>query len=272
MGDVWVYNYRASDAPSADHEDDTFELIPGAKLFCEASYTMLNVTPLEDHQALALLGFKPSAEPPFDIEELTLRLLHSRGVALIRNANRDELALASLVQQGIDPQPEQYSFIDGIVFDDTRLPLHPGGFAYRFMGMVGKEWIPITRVFSRGAEGWNVTDYSEWPLPGEENRAKKLSSKQLPLEAVQVYCRGLDVLYQSQRSYRALDRMFSLTLRQLGGVNAKTIISGYLGNNQQASDELHREDRDVALFPGNATVNRVGTTAAIDQLRSSFEA
>src|SRR4051812_9716977 len=61
-------------------------LASGAELYAEPSVTGLNTQPVDDHQALALLGARiatsGSAAP--DIQQLAVRLLAEGSVALVR--------------------------------------------------------------------------------------------------------------------------------------------------------------------------------------------
>jgi hypothetical protein len=140
----------------------------------------------------------------------------------------------------------------------------------------------VTRVFSRQSPvaskdgdvpsppldgSWVVRDDTAF---GTEEQ-KHIATAHAPAEAIVAYPNGLGILYKSQRTYRRLEAIFATIERMQSGVNSKTIISGYVGSVEQAHSELRRADRDVALFPTGATVHRVASSSAIDQLMREFE-
>jgi hypothetical protein len=253
-------NFKVNDRDGAPGQ----ALVTGAELYAEPSVTGLNSQPVDDHAAFALLGARPSAAPPLELQELAVRLLSEGSIAVVRNAHLGELELE---RRGIDPRPEGFSFLDGLLLTESGVPMTSRCFAQRFTGEYLGELREITRVFSRGAEAWSVRDFVNYRADGEA----EIASASIPLNSVLVYPNGLGILYKSQRGFRRLEGIFRTVERLQGGVNAKTIIAGYLGNVEQAHDELARNDRDVALFPTGATVNRVASTAAIDQLMREFD-
>jgi hypothetical protein len=273
-------------------------LVCGAELYAEPSVTGLNTQPVDDHCALALLGSAVAGPARVDLEALCTQLLSQGSVALVRNdllqpATQEHSVAAASVppSDGRKDAAATGSFVllDGLVTLDPAVPFTLEQFAQRFWAKVDGESKCVTRVFSRrdgapspsapadepqhsgsrqgGPPTWSVRDYTAF---GTEDQ-QLIATASAPADAVVAYPNGLGILYRSQRAYRRLEGIFATIERMQSGVNSKTIISGYVGSVEQAHSELRRADRDVALFPTGATVHRVASTSAIDQLMREFE-
>jgi hypothetical protein len=211
-----------------------------------------------------------------DLEGLCTKLLAEGSVALVRGdllmdagaGIHVRLDREAQTQTGVSAPPsDRYILLSNTVTLDPALPFTSTQFAQRFWGMHNGEAKEITRIFSRGESAWSVRDYVDH---GTE-RARQITEVTVPLAGVISYPNGLGILYRSQRAYRRLEAIFATIERLQSGVNAKTIISGYVGSTEQAHVELRRPDRDVALFPSGTLVHRVASTSAIDQLMREFE-
>jgi hypothetical protein len=206
-----------------------------------------------------------------------VKLLSEGSVALVRGdlmAGGTGVIARDPARSNAEPNAVTFCLLDGLVTLDPALPFSSDQFGQRFWAKLDSETKCVTRLFSRAtgddarATGsWVVRDYTAY---GTEDQ-QLIATASAPGDAVIAYPNGLGILYRAQRAYRRLEAIFATIERMQSGVNAKTIISGYVGSVEQAHSELRRADRDVALFPSGATVHRVASSAAIDQLMREFE-
>jgi hypothetical protein len=250
------------------------------------SETGLNREVPEGHAAFALLGAKvEKAEDgrlPVDPQELLIRLVSQGSVVLIKHKYLSETKLNELANTGGSLDPEDYFFLDHVCYDALRPDIDPQkrallppfghlSFAQQMWGIAPGKREPqiITRLFSRIAEGqaWVVADYVDWE---DLSKRRVVQRASLPADALIIEPWGLGWLWPAQKILHRLENI-SVSLERLqSGINAKTLIFGYIGDTGQASTELRRADRDVALLPGEARADRVASTAQIDQLISEF--
>lgn len=253
----------------------------GAEIYRELGLTGLNTMPVDDHCAFALLDCTVSDKPALDPKQCGIRVLSQGSVALIRNEHilgENGEHAGALEARGIDPEPQNFSFIEGLVLDNLRWDLSEAQrsafpefsrrtFAQRFHVKIGQEVECITRIYMRTPDGWLLQDFRYWG----EARQQMYARSTVPLDGIVVEPYGLGILYQPQEMLHDMENI-RRSIRQLqSGVNSKTIITGLQGNMDQASFELNRRDKNVAALNSGASVYRVASTAQIDQLKTEFD-
>lgn len=262
------------------------EIKLGEQLYSELSETGLNAMPVDDFTSLTLLDATLPEKPLINAKQATVKLLSQGGVALIRNEHILGSAYENaeqLERRGVDPDPQNYSFLDGLVFDSLRWDTtaeerarHPEfskrSFAQRFCTLSQGKIVEITRIFTRrGDKGWTVSDFTDW---GTSQQAE-VYQQQLPdPKSVLVMPaedrEALGILYPAQRMYRRLENILLSLVSLQTGINSKTLIFDLEGNTDQASAELNRPDRNIAAISARG-VSRVASTAQVDQLKTEFD-
>ena len=258
-------------------------VVGGREIYKLDSISGLNRSPIDTLEAFILQGALYKPDPPFDDDELVRRHLVDGRYALIdveRMPERfrgeagklgsGEAGKAEPVGAVEDPAPKvRYQFLDGLVLDEEQTPFSRRRFAQRFWGEVpGRSGLAlIERDFIRQADGrWLVRDFEL------DHRDKPLDQAEIGADELRVFAFGDGVLKPAQKGFRRLEEIF-VSLRKLQtGVNSKTIVTGYLGNIGQAKQALNDPESDTINFPLASGVNRVASTAAVDQLVRELEA
>jgi hypothetical protein len=236
-------NYGIGASRYAGGNAEGYEVLSGRQIYGQLSRTLLNRMPGLLHLP-RILGQTEDPRVAWPLAEVAERLVVDGTIA----------AYNGVLLGDLSPHAEA-----------TRTYLRqdlPDGKTVRTF-----EAVSIT-ADGQAAGGWKITDWTDYDDP---EKRTAIAEESAPLPALRIYPNGRGVIYWAQWTFERIERACCTIEDQMSGAALALIVTGFLGDWEQAKTELST-GRRVANFPGrNVQVFRVGSTAVIDHLLAEID-
>lgn len=235
----------------------------GRDVYNRVSMTIQNRSPIDDLISLIVSGatFEGEQPLPLKLKTVTKELLADGSLAIQNPTNSPELMVDVFC-------PDDKTVIQYIRAEDGSLI-----FNLRNEDME-KVWVnTMTRFFLEGDEWFAKVIETSGQKSTETDLMDPVKPKKkwtVPKDQLLAHPNGRGILYYAQHAYNRIEEIARDMRRTMRGLNLLPIISGHIGNVDQARSAIVDAEHAI-LFPGEVSVDRVISESVVRQLVSESE-